>query len=910
MSNGLFTVLLDFGPGEFTGPPRWLQIYAATNSVAPAYLPLTPRQLLTPAPYAIFANTASNLSGTLPTAQLSGTVNNGQLTYSGITVSAGRRHERRRHGDAGRHGDPDQHRRPLGDGQLRTSRPPRQWRVILGDTATSASTANTLVKRDSNGNFAAGSVTLNGSLNLPATTTSGAGVINLGGTPFLHGFGTANFFGGLGAGNMVMGGTLNTGVGAGAMANNTGGTLNTGVGAGALASNQFGSDNTASGYLALNANTSGNFNTADGMDALKTNTTGIYNTANGYQALYNNNGNNNTANGVQALYNNTADGNMADGYQALYANTSGYQNTANGYQALYANVNGTRNTANGYQALYGNMSGSNNVAFGIAALSNNTNGNNNIAVGYAAGTVLPTGNANIYIGNLGGSTGNYGGSPENNTIRIGDLNSGNYNYATRAFVAGISGVPVSGVAVYVDGNGQLGTILPTGENTALGFQALYNNTSSGLDNTAVGYLALYSNTNGYYNTASGVQALYANKNGFHNTADGASALVINKSGCDNTASGFSALYGNTSGNFNTADGSQALYFNSTGSNNTANGYQALYNNNADGNVANGYQALYANTSGACNVAIGYQALYSNLGGRLEDGSFSGSYNTAIGFNALLYNTTGDFNTADGFEALANNNADGNTAIGYQALQVNTGGGYNTAVGYQALKNYNVANTNGGSDYSANTAIGYQALNSIAQGYENIAVGIGAGSSFGGSESQNIDIGNIGVAGESRIIRIGDPTIQTATYLAGNVYATSNVYAHGIQLTSDRNAKENFTAVNAREVLAKLAALPVTQWNYKTDSKEVQHVGPMAQDFQAAFGLDGTDDKHISVVDEGGVALAAIQGLNQKLNEKEAEIQALKQQLAATRQEMAGRLSLLEKAIARVADKPETTLAAH
>ena len=53
---------------------------------------------------------------------------------------------------------------------------------------------------------------------------------------------------------------------------------------------------------------------------------------------------------------------------------------------------------------------------------------------------------------------------------------------------------------------------------------------------------------------------------------------------------------------------------------------------------------------------------------------------------------------------------------------------------------------------------------------------------------------------------------------------------------------------------------------------------MAQDFHAAFGL-GTDDKHIATVDADGVALAAIQGLNQKLNEKDAEIQALKQSVA-------------------------------
>jgi len=50
---------------------------------------------------------------------------------------------------------------------------------------------------------------------------------------------------------------------------------------------------------------------------------------------------------------------------------------------------------------------------------------------------------------------------------------------------------------------------------------------------------------------------------------------------------------------------------------------------------------------------------------------------------------------------------------------------------------------------------------------------------------------------------------------------------------------------------------------------------MAQDFSSAFAL-GQDDKHISVVDEGGVALAAIQGLNEKLEETKAENAQLKQ----------------------------------
>jgi hypothetical protein len=96
-------------------------------------------------------------------------------------------------------------------------------------------------------------------------------------------------------------------------------------------------------------------------------------------------------------------------------------------------------------------------------------------------------------------------------------------------------------------------------------------------------------------------------------------------------------------------------------------------------------------------------------------------------------------------------------------------------------------------------------------------------------------------------------------------------------SSDRNLKENFKSVDTLAVLDKVAAMPVSRWNYKQDTS-TEHIGPMAQDFHAAFNV-GPDDKHIADVDEGGVALAAIQGLNQKLNEKDAEIQALKQSVA-------------------------------
>jgi hypothetical protein len=96
-------------------------------------------------------------------------------------------------------------------------------------------------------------------------------------------------------------------------------------------------------------------------------------------------------------------------------------------------------------------------------------------------------------------------------------------------------------------------------------------------------------------------------------------------------------------------------------------------------------------------------------------------------------------------------------------------------------------------------------------------------------------------------------------------------------SSDRNAKENITPANPEAVLAKLTALPIAQWNFKQEA--VRHLGPMAQDFHAAFGV-GADDKHIATVDADGVALAAIQGLNQKLEERSQKSEVRSQELAA------------------------------
>jgi len=69
ITNGLFTVLIDFGPGVWNGQTNWLEIGVATNGVS-TFTTLAPRQELTPTPYAIYAESASGLSGTLSAAQL------------------------------------------------------------------------------------------------------------------------------------------------------------------------------------------------------------------------------------------------------------------------------------------------------------------------------------------------------------------------------------------------------------------------------------------------------------------------------------------------------------------------------------------------------------------------------------------------------------------------------------------------------------------------------------------------------------------------------------------------------------------------------------------------------------------------------------------------------------------------
>ena len=248
-------------------------------------------------------------------------------------------------------------------------------------------------------------------------------------------------------------GAGNTGIGWYSLFNASIAKYNTGIGAGTLALNT-GDGNTATGTAALLLNSTGVANTANGAFALINNTIGFNNTALGNAALFSNStGAANTAIGFGALYSNTkANSNTAVGVSALFSNTAGNANTAVGNVALASHQSGAGNNAVGVSALTADVNGFGNNAFGETALFLNISGFGNTAVGDSAGFNID-GNYNICLG-----AGVEGNSGDNNTIRIGDNLPGNPG-AAACFIGGINGqIAASGIAVFIDTSGKLGTI--------------------------------------------------------------------------------------------------------------------------------------------------------------------------------------------------------------------------------------------------------------------------------------------------------------------------------------------------------------------------------------------------------------------------------------------------------------------
>jgi hypothetical protein len=141
---------------------------------------------------------------------------------------------------------------------------------------------------------------------------------------------------------------------------------------------------------------------------------------------------------------------------------------------------------------------------------------------------------------------------------------------------------------------------------------------------------------------------------------------------------------------------------------------------------------------------------------------------------------------------------------------------------------------------------------------------------------------------------GSSTSSYAGYFTGKAIVTGNLEVGsctGCTISSDRGLKALVSSVDPRTVLDRLAALPIKSWSYKTDSPSVRHLGPMAQDFRAAFNL-GADDKHIDMVDANGVTMASIQALYQMMKEKERQNEQLAGEVRQLRAQMTQQQSRL------------------
>jgi hypothetical protein len=267
----------------------------------------------------------------------------------------------------------------------------------------------------------------------------------------------------------------------------------------------------------------------------------------------------------------------------------------------------------------------------------------------------------------------------------------------------------------------------------------------------------------------------------------------------------------------------------------------------------------------------FRAGYIN--GTQWDDANIGLYSLAIGQNVRA---SGDNAVAMGVRSTAANGS--SLAIG----EDNTASGYGSvALGYHAHTNAKRGTfvfadnvTNGTQDTVRAGLVGSATwrLSCGMRIYTNQALTTGV--SFGGPAV------NSSVCGSSNPYH-GQATAMISTS-TGAYLSTSGVWTN----TSDVNRKHLFQAVSGEDVLARLRSMPIQSWSYRTDSDEVRHLGPTAQDFRAAFGL-GSDEVTIGTVDADGVALAAAQALTARTDALQAENDELRARIERLEALLAG-----------------------
>jgi hypothetical protein len=375
------------------------------------------------------------------------------------------------------------------------------------------------------------------------------------------------------------------------------------------------------------------------------------------------------------------------------------------------------------------------------------------------------------------------------------------------------------------------------QNVLVGPFAGYSNTT-GRSNTFVGGLAGLYNTTGNYNSFLGNEAGYFNTTGNYNSFVGAQAGFFNTTGNDNSFLGYLAGNSNKTGNYNSFVGTRAGYGNTGG----------------DSNSFVGYRAGYANATGSLNSFVGTQAGYSNT---------TGSRNSFVGTNAGYLNTTGS----------------NNSFVGTLAGQANTEGSNNIFLGYEA-------NASSGTLSNAG-AIG-------AKAYVRT--------------SNSLVLGAIkGVNGATDSTKVGIGTDAPAYLLHVNGKA-AKPGGGAWAVASDARLKKNVAAfTDGLEVLTQVkpvwfeyngkAGMPINKTYVGVIAQEMQKIAPyMVGSFRHQDMMGKKDD----YLDYDANALTyilvnSVQQLNTHLQEKDAQMEQLKQENEQMKEEMAEiRALLLDK----------------
>jgi len=455
----------------------------------------------------------------------------------------------------------------------------------------------------------------------------------------------------------------------------------------------------------------------------------------------------------------------------------------------------------------------------------------------------------------------------------GDVGIGTTSPTSQLSINGDIDINGSRLHVGTDGNIGIGTSSPaakldvSGDISASSVYQIGGNTVlsiAGIGNTFSGSQAGYSNTIGSVNTFSGNHAGYSNTEGDLNTFSGYYAGYSNTIGYLNTFLGGKAGYSNTEGKYNTFSGGNAGYSNTTGKYNTFSGGDAGYSNTTgEFNTFSGTSAGYSNTTGNSNTFSGYRAGYSN---------FIGYYNTFLGYLAGTANIIGHDNTFSG----------------YRAGDSNTSGNFNTFLG-----NYTGdSNTTG----EFNTFLGSYAGYSNTGGDRNVFLGYSAGYHETGDDKLYIDNSDTNtplIHGDFATNRVGINRVSTANTLevGGNA---SKATAGSWLANSDARIKTDIqTVTGALDAIDKVRLI---SFKY-TDDYRIQHPGiedrpylnVVAQEFAEVFpnyvkssGETLSNGSEILQVDTYPLTIysaAAVQELYQIVQEKDAEIEALKVRLS-------------------------------